>query len=58
MMRSLMVVRTEEATFTFSGVDWEAPFQGPFFKGIEGLRTEWAAFSGSGEEDQMARSSE
>jgi len=37
LMRSLMGVRTEETTFTFSGVDWEAPFQGPFFKVIEGL---------------------
>jgi len=27
LMRSLMWVRIEEATFTFSGVDWEAPFQ-------------------------------
>jgi len=27
LMRSLMGIRTEEATFTFSGVDWEAPFQ-------------------------------
>jgi len=36
-MRSLMGVRTEEATFTFSGVDWEAPFQGSFFMVIEGL---------------------
>jgi len=34
-MRSLMGVRTEEATFTFSGVDWEAPFQEPFFKVVE-----------------------
>jgi len=32
-----MGARTEEATFTFSGVDWETPFQGPFFKVIEGL---------------------
>jgi len=32
-----MGVRTEEATFTFSGVDWEAPFQGSFFKVIKGL---------------------
>jgi len=37
LMRSLMGVRTEEATFTICGVDWEAPFQGPFFKVIEGL---------------------
>jgi len=37
LMRSLMGVRTEEATFTFSGVDWEARFQGPFFKVIEGF---------------------
>jgi len=49
----LIRVCTEEATFKFSGVDWEAPFQGPFFK----VWTEWVAFSGSGEEDQMARSS-
>jgi len=25
LMRGLMGVCTEEATFTFSGVDWEAP---------------------------------
>jgi len=37
LMRSLMWVRTEEATFTFSWVDWEAPFQEPFFKVVEGL---------------------
>jgi len=30
-----MGVRTEEATFTFSGVDWEVPFQGQFFYGQE-----------------------
>jgi len=30
-------VRTEEAIFTFRGVDWEVPFQGPFFKVVEGL---------------------
>jgi len=36
-MRILMGVRTEEATFTFSRVDWEAPFQGPFFKMVDGL---------------------
>jgi len=36
-MRSLMEVHTEEATFTFSGVEWEAPFQGLFFKVVEGL---------------------
>jgi len=36
-MQSLMGVRTEEATFIFSGVDWEMPFQGPFFKVIKGL---------------------
>jgi len=33
----LMGVRAEEATFTFSEIDWEAPFQGPFFKVIEGF---------------------
>jgi len=32
-----MGARTEEATFTFSGVDWETPFQGPFFKVVEVL---------------------
>jgi len=37
LMRSLMGVRTDEATFTFIGVDWMATFQGPFFKVIEGL---------------------
>jgi len=36
-MRSLMGVHIEEATFTFSGVDWEGLFQGPFFKVVEGL---------------------
>jgi len=30
-------MRTEETTFTFSGVAWAAPFQRPFFKLIEGL---------------------
>jgi len=37
MMQSLMGVQTEEATFTFSRVDWEVPFQRPFFKVDEGL---------------------
>jgi len=37
LMRDLIGVRTEEATFTFSGVDWEVPFQRPFFKVIKGL---------------------
>jgi len=37
LMRGLMGVRTEETTFTFSGVDWKAPFQRPFFKVIEGF---------------------
>jgi len=32
-----MEIRTEEAIFTFSGVDWEAPFLGPFFKVFESL---------------------
>jgi len=57
LMRSLMGVRTEEALFTFSGVDWEAPFQRLVFMVIVGLLAEWAAFSGSGEEDQMVKSS-
>jgi len=33
----LVGIRTVEATFAFSAVDWEVPFQGPFFKLIEGL---------------------
>jgi len=37
LMQGLMWVRIEEATFTFSGVYWEAPFQRPFFKVIGGL---------------------
>jgi len=37
LMQSLMGVRSEESTFTFSGVDWEAPFQGPFFKVVEDI---------------------
>jgi len=37
LMRSLVGVRAEKAAFTFSGVDWEAPFQGPFFKVVKGL---------------------
>jgi len=37
LMRSLMGVHTEEATLTFSGIDWEAPFQGPFFNVVESL---------------------
>jgi len=41
LMRSLMEICTEKAAFTFSGVDWEAPFQGQFFN----------------QEDQMAKSS-
>jgi len=37
LMRRLVGVRAEEAAFTFSGVDWEAPFQGPFFKVVKDL---------------------
>jgi len=44
LMRSLMEVRTEEATFTFSGDDWEAPFQGPFFKVVESLLNSIGSF--------------
>jgi len=47
LMRCLIGFRAEEATFTFSGVDCEAPFQGPFFKVVKVQ----AAFSGSEEED-------
>jgi len=36
-MFGLMRVRTEEATFTFSWIDWEASFKRPFFKVIEGF---------------------
>jgi len=56
-MRSLMWARTEEAAFTFSGVDWETPFQGPFFKVVESLLDSMDSFQRSREEDQMARSS-
>jgi len=44
LMRSLMGIRTEEATFTFIGVDWEAPFQEPFFKVVEGLLDSVSSF--------------
>jgi len=37
LVLSLMGVSTEEATFTFIGVNWEAPFQGQFFKVVEDL---------------------
>jgi len=40
----LMGIRTEEATFTYIGVDWEAPFQRPFFKVIEGLLNRVGSF--------------
>jgi len=36
-MRSLMGVHTAKATFRFFGVNWEAPFQEPFFEVVEGL---------------------
>jgi len=39
-----MGVHTEEATFTFSGVDWEAPFQRPFFKVIKGFLDRMGSF--------------
>jgi len=44
LMRTLTGVYTEEATFTFSGVDWEAPFWGPFFKVVEGLLDSMGSF--------------
>jgi len=44
LMQSLMGDRTEEAPFTFSGVVWEVPFQGPFFKVIEGLLARVGSF--------------
>jgi len=31
LMWGLMGVRTEEATFIFSEIDWEVPLQTPFF---------------------------
>jgi len=37
-------VCTEEATFIFSGVDWEAPFQGSLFEVIEGLLNSVSSF--------------
>jgi len=30
-------VHAEEATFTFCGVNWETPFQGPFFEVVDGF---------------------
>jgi len=39
-----MEVHTEEATFTFKGVDREAPFQGPFFNVVEGLLDSVSSF--------------
>jgi len=42
-----MGVCTEEATFTFSGVDREAPFPRPFFKMIEGLLDRVGSFQQS-----------
>jgi len=56
LMRNLMGVRTEEATFTFSGVDWEAPFQKGgasqselgLMRNLIGVRTEEATFTFSG----------
>jgi len=47
-MRSLMGVRTEEATPTLSRVDWEVPPQGPLFKVAEGPRTARAVPSDQG----------
>jgi len=52
-----MGVSIEEVTFTFSGVDWEAPFQGPFFKVVEDLLDSVGSFQQFRGEDQMARSS-
>jgi len=40
----LMGVRAEKATFTFSGIDWEAPYQRPFFKVIEGFLNRVGSF--------------
>jgi len=36
-MRSLVEVYAEEAVFRFFEVNWETPFQGPFFKVVESL---------------------
>jgi len=44
VMRSLIGAHTEEAAFTFSEVDWDAPFQRPFFKVIEGLLNRVGSF--------------
>jgi len=43
-MQSLIGVCTEQATFALSEVDWEAPFQGLFFKVIEGLLNRVGSF--------------
>jgi len=40
----LIGVHAEEATFTFSRIDWEALFQKPFFKVIEGLLNRVGSF--------------
>jgi len=56
MIRSLIGIRTEEATFTFKVVDWEAPFQESLHSS-KWSRAIWTVFSRSVEEDQMARSS-
>jgi len=49
LMLSLMGVRTEEAAFAFAG------FKDHSSRWSKAFWTEWIAFNGSGEEDQMAR---
>jgi len=53
LMRGLVGVCAEEATFIFSGVDWKAPFQGPFFKLAKGLLNSMGSFQqvGGGKPD-------
>jgi len=36
-MQSLVVVRVEEAAFSFCRVNWETPFQGLFFEMVKNL---------------------
>jgi len=35
LMRSLVRVQAEKVAFTFCGVNWDTPFQGPFFEVVE-----------------------
>jgi len=50
-------VHAEEAAFTFCWVNWEMLFQGHSSRWLRAFWTVCADFDGSGEEDQIARSS-